>query len=236
MSKQIIWDYFKSKGFTDCGVAGLMGNLYAESRFNPKNLQNTGNKKLGMTDEEYTAAVDSGKYSYDSFRKDSHGYGLAQWTFHTRKASLYNYAKKCGKSIGDLQMQLDFLWSELKGYKTVVSVLATAKTIREASDAVLLQYERPADQSEDAQEKRAGYGEDIYNELCMKYVEVKLPLLKKGCKCDAVKTLQKLLGIDADGDFGPKTLEAVKNFQKAHCLDADGIVGRDTWGKLLGAA
>ena len=130
-------------------------------------------------------------------------------------------------------MQLDFMWSELKGYKTVVNILATAKTVREASDAVLLQYERPADQSENAQKKRAGYGEDIYNELCMKYVEVKLPLLKKGCKCNAVEALQILLGIDADGDFGPKTLEAVKNFQKVNGLDADGIVGKDTWNKIL---
>jgi hypothetical protein len=31
-----------------------MGNLYAESALNPKNLQNTYEKKLGLSDEEYT--------------------------------------------------------------------------------------------------------------------------------------------------------------------------------------
>ena len=107
MSKKIIWDYFKSKGFTDYGIAGLMGNIQAESNFKSQNLQSTGNEKLGMTDEEYTTAVDCGKYTFDMYRKDGYGFGLAQWTFHTRKAALFNYAKKCGKSIGDLQMQRD---------------------------------------------------------------------------------------------------------------------------------
>lgn len=28
---KFVWDYFKGKGLTDYGIAGLMGNLYAES-------------------------------------------------------------------------------------------------------------------------------------------------------------------------------------------------------------
>lgn len=37
-------------------------------------------------------------------------------------------------------------------------VLKGANKVRQASDAVLLWYERPADQSEAVQAKRAGYG------------------------------------------------------------------------------
>ena len=241
MSKQIIWDFFKSKGFTDYGIAGLMGNIQRESGFNPKNLQSTGNKQLGMTDEEYTKAVDSGKYTYDMFRKDSHGFGLAQWTFHTRKASLYNYAKRCGKSIGDLQMQLEFLYKELTGYKEVINVLKTAKSVREASDIVMLKYERPADQSESARAKRASYGEMLYNEFCctFKIATVECQVLQKIAKGAPVRALQTLLnmqGFDcgvADGDFGSKTDKAVKEFQKANSLEVDGIVGKATWTALL---
>lgn len=40
--------------------------------------------------------------------------------------------------------------------------------------------------------------------------------LKKGDKGDAVKQLQKMLGITADGDFGPVTERTVKAFQKVH--------------------
>ena len=54
-----IWEFLKSQGLNDYGAAGLMGNLYAESGLSPTNLQNTYNNKFGMTDDEYTAAVDA---------------------------------------------------------------------------------------------------------------------------------------------------------------------------------
>ena len=113
---KVIWDYFKAKGLNDYGIAGLMGNLYAESGLKAINLQNTYEKKLGYTDAEYTAAVDQGIYT--NFVKDSAGYGLAQWTYWSRKQNLLNYANSVNKSIGDLNMQLDFLYKELNdGYK-----------------------------------------------------------------------------------------------------------------------
>lgn len=62
--------------------------------------------------------------------------------------------------------------------------------------------------------------------------------LRKGDKGEDVKTLQKLLGVAVDGDFGQKTHAAVVAFQKAHadiCGAADGIVGEKTW-KALGIA
>ncbi len=57
--------------------------------------------------------------------------------------------------------------------------------------------------------------------------------LKKGSKGNEVKTLQRLLGVAVDGDFGAKTEDAVKAFQRSHGLVADGIVGEKTW-KALG--
>ena len=51
-NEEKIWNYLKSKGLSDCGVAGLMGNLYAESGLRPNNLQNTYEGKLGMADAE----------------------------------------------------------------------------------------------------------------------------------------------------------------------------------------
>ena len=106
-----IWNYLLAKGLSAAGAAGLMGNLYAESGLNPQNLQNTYEKKLGYTDAAYTAAVDSGKYQ--NFIHDSAGYGLAQWTYWSRKQNMLNFARAAGKSIGDLEMQLDFLFEEI---------------------------------------------------------------------------------------------------------------------------
>ena len=166
-TEERIWSYLKGQGLTDAGAAGLMGNLYAESGLRPNNLQNSYEGKLGMADAEYTERVDSG--SYTNFAHDCAGYGLAQWTYHTRKANLHKFAKDAGKSIGDLEMQLGFLMKELStSYKTVLATLKTATSVRAASDAVLLQFERPADQSEAVKAKRAGYGQKYFDKYAQK--------------------------------------------------------------------
>lgn len=165
-SAATIWNFLKGKGLNDYAVAGIMGNLYAESGFKPTNLQNTYETKLGYTDATYTVAVDNG--SYTNFVKDSAGYGLAQWTYWSRKQALLEYAQSVGKSIGDLTMQLDFMWKEMQGYKTMMTTLNGATSVLEASNAVLTQYEKPADQSETVQKKRAGYGQTYYDKYAQK--------------------------------------------------------------------
>ena len=163
-NEEKIWNYLKSKGLNDYGVSGLMGNLYAESALNSKNLQQTYEKKLGFTDDSYTKAVDNG--TYNNFIKDCAGFGLAQWTYWSRKKNLLNYAKAQNKSIGDLEMQLNFLYKELsENYKSVLNTLQTATSLLQASNAVLLKYERPADQSVTVQNKRASYGQKYYTKF-----------------------------------------------------------------------
>ena len=156
-----VWDYLVGKIGNKYGVAGLMGNLYAESGLKPINLQNSYEKKLGFTDDSYTDAVDSG--SYTNFVKDSAGYGLAQWTYWSRKQGLLEYAQSVKSSIGNVTTQLEYLWKEIQGYKTVLEVLKSAKSVKEASDIVLTGFERPADKSDAVKIKRAGYGQSYYD-------------------------------------------------------------------------
>ena len=164
-NEERIWNYLTAAGLNACGAAGLVGNLYAESGLSPTNLQNTYEKKLGYTDADYTAAVDSG--AYDNFARDSAGYGLAQWTYWSRKQNLLDYARGKGKSVGDLETQLEFLLKELASYG-LLAALKTAASVREASDLVLLKYEKPADQSEAAKVKRAGYGQTYFDKYAQK--------------------------------------------------------------------
>lgn len=161
-----------------------MGNLFAESGLIPTNLQNSYESKLEMNDASYTAAVDNG--SYTNFTHDSAGYGLAQWTYWSRKQGLFQLCKSRGKSIGDLNTQLDFLYQELTtSYFQLLKILKTTSSVEEASNLVVTQFERPVDQSFDALKQRALYSQRYFNTYStqkeemakMKYSNANQPLV-----------------------------------------------------------
>ncbi len=66
----------------------------------------------------------------------------------------------------------------------------------------------------------------------------RIHVLGQGARGDTVRWIQRrLVGVAADGVFGPKTAEAVRAFQSSRRVAADGIVGLDTmqllaWVKL----
>lgn len=163
--KKQIWDFLIKNGLTKEGAAGLMGNLLAESNLNPQNMEDYYQSKLGYNDYTYTEAVDNGTYS--NFINDSVGYGLAQWTWYSRKQELLNYAKQTSRSIGNLNMQLEFLIYELKNKytKSVYNILISSNDIKQSSNTVLLNYECPLDSSESVQNTRYNYSKNIYEEM-----------------------------------------------------------------------
>lgn len=158
--KAVIWNYLKGCGYNDYAVAGIMGNLYAESGLQPNNLQNTFETKFKMTDQQYTDAVDSGKYT--AFTTDGAGYGLAQWTYSSRKKGLLDLAKKKQVSIGDINVQLEWLATELKSYTKVHNTLMSATSVKAASDIVLTDFEAPANANSKKTE-RAKYSQEYYD-------------------------------------------------------------------------
>jgi len=101
--------------------------------------------------------------------------------------------------------------------------------------------------------KGAGYVDDVHKEMTIEaYIEIikrltphfsafttetKDVVVKErpvgvGARGPLVVQIQKLLGLKADGIFGPKTKAAVIAFQKKNKLVADGIVGPKTWEAL----
>lgn len=58
------------------------------------------------------------------------------------------------------------------------------------------------------------------------------PVIRRGSTGDAVKLIQRWLGLPDDGDFGPKTEAAVIKYQREHELTADGVVGPATYRKM----
>lgn len=161
------WTTFREAGFSEVVSAAWLGNLKGESDLKPNNLQDGYEKTLGLNDETYTLAVDSGAYSKESFYNDKAGYGLAQWTYWSRKKKMYEYIiDKLKKSIGDSRSQFDFLLYELStDFSGLVTKLKACKTVKEASDLILTQFEKPADQSDNVKNLRASYGQEFYDKF-----------------------------------------------------------------------
>lgn len=159
-----IKNWLLNNGLTENGTYGLMANIYCESGFRANNLQNSYVKKLGLSDEEYTAAVDSGEYA--NFVRDSAGYGLCQWTFWSRKQALLDYVNSVNASIGSEEAQLGYLMYELnKKYPTIINLLKSSNDERNCAIRVMLDFERPANQTETNQQKRADYATQLRNDL-----------------------------------------------------------------------
>lgn len=161
-----IWAYFLNKIGNEYGIAGLLGNLDAESGLYPDRVQ--GDVPYSNYSKEYTAKVDNGtitEYDFVHNGPGGGGYGLAQWTYYTRKQALYNMYKSGGySSIGSIALACDYLWYELQNsFPGVLSVLKTAASVRQASDIVLHNFENPADQSEAMEILRASMGMVYYN-------------------------------------------------------------------------
>lgn len=194
--KKMFHDYFMSKIGNEYGVAGLWGNIYAESGGRSNNLQNTAETKLMVTDAQYTESVDND--SYKNFAGDGFGYGLAQWTAKSRKQGLLNYTRAYSKSIGDYATQMEYLFKELSdGYSNVLSTLKSATSVQEASDAVLTKFEKPANQDENVKTKRANYAKQFYELFVTTPVQTQPETVQvqqvgiSGCKPETVIAVAK---------------------------------------------
>ena len=140
----VIHDSLMSWIGNEIAVAGMMGNFYSESRCSP-------NRKQGDTSQiqpteisiMYTLRVDVGAYSESKFVHDSIGYGLAQWTYYSRKQGLFNVEPLSTSSIGDIYRQLKFVKQEIYPNKTMLRTLQSATDIDEITRYICNNYEKP---------------------------------------------------------------------------------------------
>lgn len=71
-----------------------------------------------------------------------------------------------------------------------------------------------------------------------KAVSITIPILKRGSRGEAVRSLQTMLNakgasLEVDGSFGPATDKALREFQESRDLEIDGSCGAETWTALL---
>lgn len=169
--------YSESAVSPNC-VEELLAQRYNEDSTKYKNIEyiqgykrpvNTASN-ISYNSQMYTGFIDSGIISKDEFLhprsytgvKHQYGYGLVQWTTEARKKRLWANTVDKGKSIADLDGQLQTLKQELTGtYKNVLQACRNAKSVDEASDYVLVHFESPAN-AEELKATRRSYSQQFY--------------------------------------------------------------------------
>ena len=154
-----IFNYLtQNTGMSKKGAAGMMGCMKYESGMKSNNLEDSYNAKFGMTDAQYTSAVDNKKESKQQFvygryatylsgqtPGEAVGYGLTQFTSSDLKRRLYEKTVEKGKSIADIGSQMDATVDTLKsrkvGSNTLFQTIKNAKTPTEANKWFLWRYE-----------------------------------------------------------------------------------------------
>ena len=135
-----IYTYFKNKGYSDNVIAGIMGNIQAESQFNPT---------IGYGDGGTSG-------------------GLAQWHDEQpgvgRWSNLKNFAVNRQMDWKDLTTQLDFMVDEInKNYPDLIQKMSKLSP-NEAAILFHDTYERSQDLYDPVKKARRGtYADEIYN-------------------------------------------------------------------------
>lgn len=167
-------------GMTPAAACGCLSNFYYESKYRSNALQYESEIVLGLSSAEYTESVDNDFYK--NFVYDLAGYGLCQWTISSRKKSLLNYAKEKEKSIGDLEMQLEFFVKEIKEYKAVWKTLQECENsvdgAYKAAYEVCYFYEEPATK-ETSSVTRGDYAKILFEEFIGQNETAKKGIIEK---------------------------------------------------------
>lgn len=129
-SKEIL-NFFTSKGLSPQQAAGIVGNLYVESKFNTN------------------AVGDNGT-----------AFGIAQWR-KDRQDGLRRFAASRGTSASDLNTQLEYIWKELNSsHKRAYQRLLGSKTAKDATLAFSDLYEIP-NKAKSGNDRRIKYAESL---------------------------------------------------------------------------
>ena len=142
-----IYKYFIGAGLTKAGAAGIMGNIANESGFLPDSVESW----YLYGDEyrkEYTRKVDSKEISKNDFiynGPNGNGYGLVGFTWWEIKKELYENTIEKGRSIADMEGQLECILKWVRErIPSLYNTLTTSNDLYTCTNAFLTQYERPA--------------------------------------------------------------------------------------------
>lgn len=143
ITPQYAYQHLTSGGMPPIVAAGLVGNISAESGWDPR--------------------VFSGERRGDG----GTAFGSGQWR-HERQAHLFEYAQANGHPFPTVEDQLDFYYEEAQsgrdpGARKAFDLAAQAQTPEEAAQVIMDYYERPKDQSSSGHRQQAA--RQVYEEF-----------------------------------------------------------------------
>lgn len=252
MGKQEIYNRLRQGGLSEAGALGMMGNWQCESGLEPNRVQGDFSPYRTIS-KDYVRRIENFTLDRYTFAHDAKGFGLAQWTFYSRKEALWDAWHKSGLSIASDELQVKFALSELtSGYGGLYSFLCSTSDLYEATARICREFERPAINNIDARFQAAnalkyeidlnGKTEEQEPETPQEPTEAHallLPDLQINSTGDVVVLLQAALNVrayncgKADGIYGAKTQAAVNAFKRDSNLSVDGKVDGETWTELL---
>ena len=253
-----IYMRLRQAGATHEGACGMLGNLQAESGIIPCRVEGDFSPPYEAS-RRYADEVDNGIKNRWLFARDARGWGLAQWTYYTRKEALYDFCRDRSVSIASLEAQTDFLIMELKeSFREVWNILTSNHDMKACSDAVIIKYENPADKSEGARNTRfrmacavsekvqnaAAEAQDVKEDTPPAQADtpetVCFPprVLCFGMSGTDVKFLQAALcyrgyTVPETGYFNAETVQQLRRYQAdTEALAVDGVAGEKTFSAL----
>lgn len=253
--EQTIYNAFRRSGLTEAAALAFLGNWACESGNEPFRVQGDFSP-YRTASKAYVQGVTNGSISRDQFAIDQKGFGLAQWTYFSRKYALYDYWKASGKALDSAEMQTEFALKELReDFKALLDFLKSTNDVFTATSRICREYERPAVNNIDARFQAANRikyeidlnawdgGDDPQPEPepapqpePIKPDKLELRTIDSHCNgFPEVYLVQSLLlnrGYDVSVN-GIYPTDAVKVFQLHHGLTPDGVCGPMTFNALM---
>lgn len=147
---QTIYNRLRQHGISEAGALGFLGNWDCESNCEPYRVQGDFSSYRSIS-KAYVNSLNTGALTRDLFMHDQKGFGLAQWTYFSRKAELYDEWKKLGCLIDDPVFQTDFAMKELKQDNgDLYRYLLSTNNVYDACSRICVEFERPYHNNVDA--------------------------------------------------------------------------------------
>jgi hypothetical protein len=147
-NKEKIYNFLISKGLTPNQAAGIMGNLQAESGFEPRLVEYGWKNSRGEVSRAGQPSSLDDDIPPNQNSKGQPGFGLVQWTSPGRKDGLRKRSQEQNKKPSDLQLQLEYFFYELfesDGYKKWGDQIKSQDSLESTADIMLRRYEIPAE-------------------------------------------------------------------------------------------